>query len=329
VVRQTLLAAALAITWSRASAQARVVVPGWHLVADVPLPGKAARFDYQSFDPAAGRLWIAHMGAGEVIAFDVRSRRVVSRVSNLPGATGVRVVPSLGRVYVALSASHEVAAIDSRSGRVLARIRGGRFPDGLAYAPRSNKVFVSDESGRQELVIDVVTSTASRPIPLGGEVGNTQYDSVSGRIWVAVQSRNELAAIDPRSETVVARIPVPGIEQPHGFYVDAANRLIYVAGERNGMLGVLDLRTKRVVHTYRVGQEPDVLALDSERQRLFVAAESGVITAFRMSGDSLLPLPRYRVAHGHSVAVDPATGLLYVPLQDLDGKPVLRILSLE
>jgi DNA-binding beta-propeller fold protein YncE len=146
---------------------------------------------------------------------------------------------------------------------------------------------------------------------------------------VAVQSRNELAAIDPLSETVVDRIPLPGIERPHGLAVDAANRLIYLAGERNGMLGVLDLRTRRVAHSYRVGQEPDVLALDSERRRLFVAAESGVITPFRTAGDSLLPLPPYRVPHGHSVAVDPSTGLLYVPLEDLGGEPVLRILRLE
>jgi DNA-binding beta-propeller fold protein YncE len=295
VVGRFLLVVTLALLWDCASAQVPVSAAKWQLVADVPLPGKAARFDYQSFDPVAGRLWIAHMGAGEVLAFDVRTRQVVARVSNMPGATGVRVVPHLGRVYAALSASHGVAVIDSRSGRVLARVPGGRFPDGLVYAPRANKVFVSDEYGRQELVIDVTTSTARRPIPLGGEVGNTQYDSVSGRIWVAVQSRDELAAIDPFSETVLDRIPVPGIEHPHGFSVDPANRLIYVAGEGNGTIGVLDLWTKRIVHTYPVGDEPDVIALDPKRRRLFVAAESGVITAFETSGESLLPLgPSFR-----------------------------------
>jgi hypothetical protein len=29
------------------------------------------------------------------------------------------------------------------------------------------------------------------------------------------------------------------------------------------------------------------------------------------------------------VAVDPATGLIYVPLADVGGRPVLRILALE
>jgi len=309
--------------------QAPVRTPEWRVVADLPLPGRAARFDYQSFDATTGRLWIAHMGAGEVLAFDVRARQVVRRVPNMPGATGVLVVPSLGRVFVSLSASHEVAVLDARSGRVLMRVAGGRFPDGLAYAPAARKVFASDEYGRQEIVIGLASSSALPPIPLGGEVGNTQYDSVSGRIWVAVQTRNELAAIDPVRDSVIARVSLPGIERPHGFIVDAARRLIYVTGEKNGRLGVLDLRTMRLVNTYPVGDEPDVLAMDLPRMRLYVAAESGVITPFDIRGNALAPLPPYRAPHAHSVAVDPSTHLVYVPLENVAGHPVLRILRLE
>jgi DNA-binding beta-propeller fold protein YncE len=328
-VRRALCVAALVCFAGGASAPSSRSGPEWRVVADIPLPGKAGRFDYQSFDAIAGRLWIAHMGAGEVLAFDVRTRQVVARVLDMPGVTGVHVVPALQRVFAALSASHEVAVLDSRNGRVIARVAGGRFPDGLAYAPGVGKLFVSDEYGRKELILDVRTSTARPPIQVGGEVGNTQYDSVADRIWVAVQTRNELAAIDPITDSIVDRVPVPGIERPHGFYVDAARRVIYVTGEGNGRLGILDLRTKRIAHTYAVEDEPDVLAMDPERRRLFVAAESGVISAFDVRGDSLVPLPRYTAPRAHSVAVDPASHLIYVPLEDVGGKPVLRILGLE
>jgi DNA-binding beta-propeller fold protein YncE len=329
MVTRTVFAAALASVGCRAAAQVSRPAAEWRLVADLPLPGKAARFDYQSFDARAGWLWIAHMGAGEVLAVDVRRRQVVAQVPNMPGVTGIRVVPALRRVFAALSGSHEVAVLDSRSGRVLARVSGGRFPDGLDYAPAANKLFVSDEYGRRELVIDLPSFTARRPIQVGGEVGNTQYDSAAGWIWVAVQTRNELVAIDPSTESVVERIPVPEIERPHGFYVDGPRRLIYVTGEENSRIGVLDLRTNRIAHTYPVGDEPDVLAMDPDRHRLFVAAESGTISAFDVRGDSLLPLARYTAARAHSVAVDPATHLVYVPLENIGGKAALRILSLE
>lgn len=312
-----------------ACAQAPERTAEWRVVADVRLPGRAARFDYQNFDATTRRLWIAHMGAGEVLAFDVHTRQVAARVPDMLGVTGVLAVPSIGRVFAALSGRREVAVLDARSARVLERVPGGRFPDGLAYAPMAHKLFVSDEYGRQELVIDAASLKAGRPIPIGGEVGNTQYDSVSGRVWVAVQTRDELAAIDPTMDSVVMRLRVPGVERPHGILVDAVHRLAYVAGEGNARVGVLDLRTLRVLRTYPVGDDPDVLALDPERRRLFVAAESGAIAAFDVRGDSLVPLPWYRAPHTHSVAVDPATHLVYVPLEDVGGRPVLRILALE
>jgi DNA-binding beta-propeller fold protein YncE len=177
-------------------------------------------------------------------------------------------------------------------------------------------------------VIDVPSATARPPIAMGSEVGNTQYDSATGLIWVAVQNRNQLAAIDPATDSIVARVAVPGIVRPHGFFIDAAQRRIYVSGEGNARVGVLDLPTMRIVGIYPVGNDPDVLALDPAQGRLYVAAESGVVSAFDVRGDSLAPLPQYRAPHAHSVAVDPATHLVYLPLENVDGRPVLRILTL-
>jgi DNA-binding beta-propeller fold protein YncE len=328
MLKQALLLSLAAIGGST-PAKAPCASPAWRVIADVPLPGKPARFDYQSFDPTRGLLWIAHMGAGELIAFDVRTRRLMATMPDMPGVTGVRVVPALGRVFASLGAGRAVAVLDSRDGRLVARVPGGRFPDGLAYAPGARKLFVSDESGRQELVIDVRSLSPRPPIALGGEAGNTQYDSVADRIWVAVQTRDELVAIDPRSDSVVDRLLVPGVERPHGFYLDAEHRLAYVTGEANGTMGVLDLRTRRVTRTYLVGDEPDVLDLDAARRRLFVASESGVITPFDLGGSAPVPLPEYRAPHAHSVAVDPSTGLVYVPLENVGGRPTLRILRLE
>jgi len=52
-------------------------------VADIPLPGAAVRFDYQSLDTSRGRLYIAHMNANQLVVFDVKRRAVVA---NLPTA---------------------------------------------------------------------------------------------------------------------------------------------------------------------------------------------------------------------------------------------------
>ncbi|HEX2943100.1 MAG TPA: hypothetical protein VHO91_18760, partial [Rhodopila sp.] len=39
-------------------------------IADIPLGSATSRTDYESFDPLSQRLYIAKMGAGQVIVFD-------------------------------------------------------------------------------------------------------------------------------------------------------------------------------------------------------------------------------------------------------------------
>src|SRR5215211_7704428 len=47
---------------------------------DIPLSGGATRFDYQSFDPNTGRLYIAHLGDSTMVVFDVNKRRRSERL---------------------------------------------------------------------------------------------------------------------------------------------------------------------------------------------------------------------------------------------------------
>jgi len=298
------------------------------LVADVPLPGSASRFDYQSLDPTTGRLYIAHMGAGQVVVFDTRSRSVVGTVDDVPTVTGVLVVPELGRLYAASAGDHQVVVIDARSLQVIARLGTIGFPDGLDYAPEAKRVFVSDEAGGGELVIDAATDTVVTTIDVGGDAGNTHYDPGSGCVLVAVQSKNQLVAIDPRANQVVGRVDLGnGCDGPHGFLIDAAARLAFVTCEESAKLLIVDLTTMQAIATHDVGDGPDVLALDPGLGWLYVASEAGVVSVFAEQGTSLVRVGEYRAPHAHSVAVDPATHRVYLPLEEVDGAPVLRIMT--
>ena len=296
------------------------------LVADVPLPGAARRFDYQSFDSTSGRLYISHMHGDRLDVFDTRAGTLLASLEGFPGATGVRAVPGLHKVYVSVTDKHEVAVVDDRTLKTVALVSGADFPDGIAYAPDERQVFVSDEHGGTVLVIDATTDARIGLIPLGGEAGNTHYDQVSHCMLVAVQTRNELAAVDPRTRRIVARYPM-ACDHPHGFLIDEPDRLAFVTCEGNARLLVLDLRTMRITASIKVPADPDVLAFDAPLRRLYVACESGSLAVFEERDAKLTRLGEYRAAHAHTVAVDPHTHRVYLPLQDVDGKPVLRILS--
>ena len=297
------------------------------LIADVPLPGDTSRFDYESYDASRHLLFVAHLGASEVLAFDTQKQAVVARVP-ANHVHGVLAVPELGKVYASATGSNEVVVIDDATYRVEARIPGGIYPDGMAYAPEVHKLYVSDEHGDSDTVIDVKSNTRIATIPLGGEVGNTQYDAGSKHIFANVQTRGQLAEIDPVTDRVVARIDLPGTKGNHGLLIDSASRRAYIACEGNARLLVLDLETRRIVETFEVGENPDVLALDSDRHLLYVAGEAGVVTMFSTAGGKTAKVGEGLLGpNAHVVAVDTATHRVYFPLKNLGGKPVLRIMA--
>jgi YVTN family beta-propeller protein len=126
-------------------------------VADIPLPGSAVRFDYQSLDKSEGRLYIAHMNANQLVVFDIRKRAVVSNLDGFPSVHGVWAVPELGRVYASTTGEHTVTVVDVATLKTIARVGTIKYPDGIAYAPGAKRVFVSDEHGDADAVIDTNT----------------------------------------------------------------------------------------------------------------------------------------------------------------------------
>ncbi len=293
---------------------------------DVPLSGRATRFDYQSFDPNTGRLYIAHLGDGSMVVFDAMKETVIGDVKNLSRMHGILVVPELHRVYASATGSNELAVIDDSTLQIILRAPAGDYPDGVAYATKANKIYVSDLHGKTDTVIDAKTNQRLTTIALGGGAGNTQYDSVSEHIFVTVHGQNELAEIDPTKDQVTGRYPLPGCSGSHGLQIDTEHRLAFVACEENAKLALFDLDAKKMTAIHAVGADPDVLAFDKGFSRLYVSAESGIISVFDERGKNLEKVGEgFFAANAHSVAVDQRTHRVYFPLQNVGGKPVLRI----
>ncbi len=296
------------------------------ILSDVPLTGGATRLDYQSLASEAGRLYIAHLGSDLMTVFDVNKQTIVGDVKDLRRVHGVMAVPDLHHVYASATGTNELAVIDDQTLQVVARAPAGDYPDGVAYASKEGKIYVSDLHGKTDTVIDAKTNKPIATIQLGGGAGNTQYDSVSDRIFVTVHGKNELAEIDPTSDQVVDRYPLTGCNGSHGLLIDSQHRLAFIACEENAKLAVFDLAAKRMTAIHPVGADPDVLAFDPGFGRLYVSAESGIISVFDERGRNLDKVGEgFFAANAHSVAVDSRTHRVYFPLQNVGGKPILRI----
>jgi YVTN family beta-propeller protein len=297
-------------------------------VGDIPLTGNTSRFDYASIDPRIHELFVAHLGDSTVTVVDMESRKVVADIAGVGHVHGVLAVPELGRVYASATKTNEIVVIDARTLKVIARIPGGFYPDGMAYAPDAHKLYVSDEDGSTETVIDARTNQRIASIHLRSIVGNSQYDRVSGHIFVNAQTLDKLIEIDPRTDKVVGRYALPGGDGPHGLLIDANDRLAFVACQDNNKLLVLDMKKMmHVLASFNIGKDPDVLAFDPGLHRLYVAGEQGVVSVFDVTGDEVRKVGEGFIDdNAHVVTVDTKTHLVYFPLRNVGGFPVLRVM---
>ena len=105
------------------------------LVADVPLPGPAKRFDYQSFDSTTGRLYIAHMRGDRLVVFDTRT----------------------GKVFVSDESGAADLVIDARSNRATGHIALGGEAGNTRYDGVSHCIVVAVQTKNELVAIDPAT----------------------------------------------------------------------------------------------------------------------------------------------------------------------------
>jgi DNA-binding beta-propeller fold protein YncE len=300
------------------------------VIADVALPGRASRFDYQAVDPVQRRLYVAHLGDSSLLVFDLDGQRVLQEVPGLPSVHGVALGPERHLIFATATGEKTLALIDDRTFQVQARVPAGGYPNGLAYDPQSGRVFVSNNTGIGVGVVDVKTAQALPGIDLGAGAGNTQYDAGSGHVLAAVHGRPFLADIDPVTSQVTSRIALRGVGSCHGLLVASGLRLAFAACRGQGpFLVVVDLGAGRQALSLPLPPDIDVLAFDPGLSRLYAASESGMVAAFAVAADrNVTELGRGFVGpNAHTVAVDPATHRVYFPLESLGGHPVLRVME--
>ncbi|MEC3957631.1 YncE family protein [Nocardia sp. CDC153] len=329
-MRQVATVAAIAILAAGCTAsQAPSTTSGdlpLHKVGELALTGGSARFDYISLDPGRGLLFLAHMGAGQLIEVDVRAHRVVRTLPDTPDVHGVLVVPGKHRVYATVTGRNQVVAFDEDTGAVAFTAPTGDYPDGLAYDPVRGAVWTTNERAGSETVVDADTGNVRAPVALGGEVGNVVYDPATDRMVVAVQGSGELAVIAPDTFTVTDRIPTPGCQGPHGQALDNAYQLMFVGCEDSATLITVDLARHQILDHNSVGQTPDVLAYDASAQRVYVASESGWVSVFdRREGHTTAAGAKHLADGAHTLALDPTTRHSYFPIPKgaPDGGPSL------
>lgn len=292
------------------------------------LPGGISRFDWMALDPETHTLYIAHMGAGQIVVFDIPSGKVKTTLSGFPKVTGLCIIPELHRLYASVAGLHQVFVVDTDSLKVVTQIPAGHFPDNLTYVPDLRHLYVSDEVGGEVTVIDVLKNKRIASIHLGGEVGQVRFDPSSGMVYANVQATNELVGIDPKDPPSDPAFLHPG-RQTSAWALGGPGPSSDLHRLRRGQQ-VDRLRSERLERNgrHRRRERPDLLAYDPGLGYLYVACESGTVSVMKVHDDKVEKVGDFPVGeNAHSVLVDPDTHFVYFPLRKMGKGPVLRTMK--
>jgi DNA-binding beta-propeller fold protein YncE len=301
-------------------------------ITAIELPGpQGQRFDYLTLDAASGLLYATHLGAGRLYIVDVKTNQVRHTISDLPGIEGVEVVPEAHKAYTSDWYEDKIAVIDLQSWSVIKKIPTASKPDGIAYAAPFHKIYVSDERGRAEAVVDVNTDTITKTLHFSSETGNPRYDPVSKRVLVNLQDTHSIAVIDPASDTVEGEVRLQQCRGNHGMALDPEHRLAFLVCEDNDRMTVVGLDTRKESVSFPLPSGADVIAFDPVMRRIYVPCYSGAMAIFEeRDPQQVVPVGTVTMQRKvHSLAIDSHAHRLYVPEQEVDGRPASRLAIYE
>lgn len=295
------------------------------------IPATAGLWDYAAVDPQSHRLYLADAG---VLALDLATRKVTTQL--VRGRLTHGIVP-LGHDIVAVAdgAHRQVVIFEGRTGRILHRIPTGtppsakdwHDPDAMLFEAKTGSLIaVNGDSGTLAL-IDLRRNVVGDVIRIGGKLEFAAAGR-NGIVYVNVESRNELAVVDVPARRVLRRIRLPGCEKPTGLAYDPRYELI-VSACSNGLADFLRAETGALAAQVAIGKGCDAVLLDESRRFVyFPSGDGGILSIVALRGPREIRLvQKLRTAPGVRLgALDPATGVLYLPAVQYDwAAPRIRL----
>jgi DNA-binding beta-propeller fold protein YncE len=290
-------------------------------------------------DSLAQRAYVTTEGGLAII--DLEESQLVATVPLGGDPQGVGVNPATGRVYVALSDTAQQACpepcpeqgrravegcrqgslsvVDGLEGRVLAIVTGLKRPRGVAVNPTTDRVYVADTCADRLVVIDGSSNEMLISLPVGSYPDAVAFEPETNRIYVANAGEGSLWILDGTSHELIASVKVA--EGPVlGMAINQDTGYIYIVHSlvpgRHG-LSVVDGQKGEIVATLAGDYSHPLeaayaVAVDEKTNRLYLAAEGELLVINGESHDLVAVIPTGAIAYNFGLAVDQATGQVYV-----------------
>jgi DNA-binding beta-propeller fold protein YncE len=301
-----------AIWWAPLCSAASVGEPLYRVTKTVPL-GAPDRWDYVVFDPASGRVYVAH--GDRVTVVDGGTGALIGNVEGMPGGTH-GVAFAAGKGYTDDGKAGTATVFDPKTLKLIKTVKAEPDADGVVYDPASRHVIVIDGDSGKLTVIDPKDDVVVATIDGGGglEFG---VSGENGKFYADGAEKNELVRVDTLTNSVDAHWPLNGCVRPHGLAIDRQTHRLFVSCV-NKVMVVVNADTGALVASLPIGEGTDFAEFDPVRKWALSSNRDGTLSVIaEKSADSFEAMPPVQTAFGaRTIAVDPKSGRLYLVTGD-------------
>jgi YVTN family beta-propeller protein len=286
----------------------------YRMIAQFPIGGNDAGYDYLRVDAPTRRVFIAHLNRVEVL--DADSGAKLGEVAGMHGVHGIELIPELGKGYTSNGLDRSVTVFDRATLRIRKIIRyTGVKPDAIQYDPDTRRLYVVNGGASGDVtVIDPASDAIVDTVDLGGaKLEQIGFDG-RGHGFVNDEGQSVIHVFDTHTLQPLGTWKLGGCEEPTGMAVDRAHHRVFSACGNN-KLAVLDTDDGHVVATPAIGSDPDGAAFEAKTQRIFTSNKEGTLSVLReVTPDRYETLQTLATEPGaRTVALDETTGRLYLP----------------
>jgi DNA-binding beta-propeller fold protein YncE len=286
----------------------------YRMIAQFPIGGNDAGYDYLRVDAPTRRVFVAHLNRVEVLNADTGEK--LGEVAGMHGVHGIELIPELGKGYTSNGLDRSVTVFDRSTLKVRKIIRyTGVKPDAIQYDPDSRRLYVVNGGSTGDVtIIDPSIDAIVDTIDLGGaKLEQIGFDG-RGRAFVNDEGKSVIHVFDTHTLQPLGTWALGGCEEPTGMAIDRAHHRVFSACG-NEKLAVLDSDDGHVIATPPIGSDPDGAVFEPGTQRIFTSNKEGTLSVLReVSPDRYETLQTLTTQPGaRTLALDETTGRLYLP----------------
>jgi len=227
--------------------------------------------------------------------------------------------------YITRAHAAAVERLDLATGRLVGTIPVGCVPSALTFDGTGSRAYVSIQYCDRIAVIDATTHA---PVEFLSVPGNPfpVLLARNGRTLYFTTNEDRLYGLCLGTQRIVASVPLPATS--HFLALDPTGARLYVATRAAGTVLEVETAHHRVTRTFRLGGQPQGLAVSRDGQMLYVANEHHGLDAVSLpTGQRIGPLHLGAPAIG--LALSPDERELYVALVSSGAVVVVDRASLK